>query len=83
MSVQRLHAERFHIHLGEKGQALVGLGVQVRGDPLPFGRHVGVRAQGAELLVERGFGPRVAHTDGGERVDARAAGDHECEQDAC
>ena len=60
---------RAHVHLGDEGQGLVGLCIEVRLNPLPLGHHVGVRAQDLELLLERRLGPLLAHADRSERID--------------
>ena len=59
MSISAMNAER-----------LVGLRVQIGGDPLALGDHVGVRAEDFELSCVRRLDPLVAHVDGGQRVNA-------------
>ena len=61
---------RLHVHLGDEGECLVRLCVEIGGDPLALGDHVGVRAEDFELLRVRRLDPLVAHVDGGQRVDA-------------
>ena len=58
-----------HVHLGDERDRLVGLGVQIRREALPLGRHVRVGAQDLELLTQRRLGGLVADGDRGQRID--------------
>ena len=58
----------FHLHLGDEGQPLVRLGLEVTGDPLALVGHVSVDAQSLEFVSKRRLGAFLADGDPGQRV---------------